>query len=87
MLIVGCEPQDSKQEKIEENNKEVAGGGQVIATFPDGTKIRCYILNVPYVDNTWGNRKETYLVVEPKDPNSKSILINGQLYAPAEEDK
>lgn len=84
IFCVGCE--ENAQDRIDENNKEVTSGGKVIAIFPDGSKIRSYNLNVPPPLNqqspSWN--KQSYLVIEPKDPNNKSILINGQLYAPAE---
>lgn len=83
IFCVGCE--ENAQDRIDENNKEVASGGKVIAIFPDGSKIRSYNLNVPpptKLRTVW--QKQSYLVIEPKDPNNKSIIINGQLYAPAE---
>lgn len=83
VFCVGCE--ENTLERIEQNNKEVASGGKVIATFPDGSKIRSYNLNVPPLtqqSSMWN--RQSYLVIESKDPNNKTILINGQLYAPAE---
>lgn len=81
IFCVGCE---NAKDRIDENNKEVASGGTVVATFPDGSKLRHYHINVPSQnpDACW--HKEDYLIIEPKDSKDKSILINGQLYAPAE---
>lgn len=80
-FCVGCE---NAKDRIDENNKELASGGTVVAIFPDGSKIRHYIINIPPQSQATFWHKEDYLIIEPKDSNNKSILINGQLYAPAE---
>jgi hypothetical protein len=75
LFLVGC---DDFKEKMAENNKELASGGTVVGVFPDGAKVRSYELNVP-------NRgSQQFFVIEQKSENDKTILINGQLYAPAE---
>lgn len=82
IFCVGC--RQNAQDYVDENNKELTSGGTVVATFPDGSKLRHYHINIPSQPQGTFWHKEDYLVIEPKDPNNKSILINGQLYAPAE---
>lgn len=82
LLLAGC---DKPEELIANNNKELKSGGVVIGTFPDGRQIRSYRIRHPndISDNAiWEN--ETILVIEPKDPSDKTVLINGKLYAPLE---
>lgn len=80
-FCVGCE---NAKDRVDQNNKEVASGGTVVATFPDGSKLKHYRIYIPSQNPNAFWNKEDYLIIEPKDSNNKSILINGQLYAPAE---
>ena len=78
LLVLFCVGCDDFKEKLAENNKELASGGTVVGIFPDGAKVRSYELNVP-------NRgSQQFFVIEQKNEKDKAILINGQLYAPAE---
>jgi hypothetical protein len=74
LFLVGC---DDFKEKMAENNKELASGGTVVGVFPDGAKVRSYQLHTP-------SGYQHLFVIEQKSENDKTILINGQLYAPAE---
>jgi hypothetical protein len=82
LFLVGC---NDPKEKIAENNKELASGGTVVGVFPDGTKVRSYHITAPRripSGETWNN--EILFVIDKKEDKDASILINGQLYAPAE---
>lgn len=82
LFLAGC---DDPKEKIAENNKELASGGTVVGVFPDGTKVRSYCLTIPRSTpsgQAWCT--DILLVIDKKEDKDASILINGQLYAPAE---
>ena len=74
LFLAGC---DDFKEKMAENNKELASGGTIVGVFPDGAKVRSYQLHTP-------SGYQHLFVIEQKSENDKTILINGQLYAPAE---
>jgi len=83
LFLVGCD--NSKEEEIAKNNKELASGGTVVGIFPDGTKVRSYHITAPRrtpSGEVWNN--EILFVIDKKEDKDASILINGQLYAPAE---
>lgn len=85
LLVLFCVGCTDVQDYITDNNKELASGGTVIGVFPDGTKVRSYDLYVSIQvpsGRVW-NRQQL-LVIEQKGEKDKAILINGQLYAPAE---
>ena len=85
LLILFCAGCEKAQDYIADN-KELASGGTIIGVFPDGTKVRSYDLYVsrelPSGSRGWGSQQ--LLVIEQKGEKDKAILINGQLYAPAE---
>lgn len=77
LLILFCAGCEKAQDYVTDNNKELASGGTVIGIFPDGAKVRSYQLLTP-------SGYQHLFVIEQKDEKNKAILINGQLYAPAE---
>lgn len=77
LLVLFCAGCEDTRDYIADNNKELASGGTVVGVFPDGAKVRSYQLHTP-----WGYQH--LFVIEQKGEKDKAILINGQLYAPAE---